>query len=79
MIAALLQAPPAQSVLRLPMPGDVETLEPARAGDLDTLNAIAPLFHQLLTYDLVARPLRLVPYAAEALPAISADRRTCTF
>jgi len=68
----------AQRTLRLPMPSDVETLDPARAGDLSVLNAIAPLYHQLLTYDLVARPVRLAPYAAEAMPTISADRRTYT-
>ena len=68
----------APRVLRLPMPADVETLDPARAGDLSTLTAIAPLYHQLLAYDLVARPVRLVPYAAEAMPTISADRRTYT-
>ena len=81
LLAALLQASPApaQSVLRLAMPSDVETLDPARAGDLTALNTMAPLYHQLLTYDLIARPVRLVPYAAEAMPAISADRRTYTF
>jgi len=77
-IALGLPQAAAQRTLRLPMPSDVETLDPARAGDLSVLNAIAPLYHQLLTYDLVARPLRLVPYAAESMPTISADRRTYT-
>lgn len=65
-------------VLRLPTPSDVDTLDPARAGDLSTLAAIAPLYHQLLAYDALARPVGLVPYAAEALPSVSADRRSYT-
>jgi hypothetical protein len=60
------------------MLADVEVLDPARAGSLSTLNSIAPLYHQLLTYDYGARPVRLIPYAATALPQLSADRRSYT-
>ena len=68
----------AEKVLRLQMLSDVEVLDPARAGSLSALNTIAPLYHQLLTYDYLARPVRLIPYAAEALPTVSADGRTYT-
>ena len=60
------------------MLNDVEVLDPARAGSLSALNTIGPLYHQLLTYDYLARPVQLIPYAAEALPEISADGRTYT-
>ena len=60
------------------MLADVDVLDPARAGSLSTLYTIAPLFHQLLTYDYLARPVRMIPYAAEALPEISKDLRTYT-
>jgi ABC-type transport system substrate-binding protein len=71
--------PPAtSSVLRVSMLGDVETLDPARAPELGTINSIAPFYHQLLTYDYGSRPVRLIPYAATALPQLSADRRTYT-
>jgi len=68
----------AEKTLRLQMLADVEVLDPARAGSLSTLNTIAPLYHQLLTYDYLARPVRLIPYAAESLPQVSADGRTYT-
>ncbi|MEO8487460.1 MAG: ABC transporter substrate-binding protein [Betaproteobacteria bacterium] len=68
----------ADKTLRLQMLSDVESLDPARAGSLSSLNTVAPLYHQLLTYDYLARPVRMIPYAAEALPTISADRRSYT-
>jgi ABC-type oligopeptide transport system substrate-binding subunit len=74
--AATAQAPNASRTLRVQMLGDVETLDPARAPELGTSNSIAPLFHQLLAYDYGSRPVQLIPYAAAALPQISADRRT---
>src|SRR6185436_984347 len=79
-ISLLVVAPAAAAdkVLRLQMLQDVEVLDPARAGSLSALNTIAPLYHQLLTYDYVARPVQLIPYAAEALPEISPDGRTYT-
>ena len=79
-VAALLAVAPAtaQKTLRLQMLSDVEVLDPARAGSLSTINTIAPLYHQLLTYDYLARPVKMIPYAAEALPQVSADRRTYT-
>lgn len=70
------QAPNAGRTLRVQMLGDIETLDPARAPELGTVNSIAPLYHQLLTYDYGSRPVRLIPYAAAAMPQISADRRT---
>ena len=77
-LAAPAGAIAAGKVLRLQMLSDVEVLDPARAGSLSTLNTIAPLYHQLLTYDYLARPVRMIPYAAESLPQVSADGRTYT-
>ena len=71
-------APSADRTLRVQMMGDIETLDPARAPELGTLYSIAPLYHQLLTYDYLARPAKLIPYAATALPKVSADGRTYT-
>ncbi len=68
----------AEKVLRMQMLSDVDVLDPARAGSLSGLNTVAGLFHQLLTYDYLARPVQMIPYAAEALPEISADGRTYT-
>ena len=79
-VAALVSpaALAAEKTLRLQMLADVEVLDPARAGSLSTLNTIGPLYHQLLTYDYLARPVKLIPYAAESLPQVSADGRTYT-
>jgi ABC-type transport system substrate-binding protein len=76
--SAQAQTPASGTVLRVQMLGEVETLDPARAPELGTVNSIAPLYHQLLTYDYGSRPVRLIPYAAAALPQLSADRRTYT-
>lgn len=37
------------------------------------------IFETLLTYDYLARPARLVPNTAEAMPEISPDGKTYTF
>jgi len=68
----------ADKTLRLQMLSDVDVLDPARGGSLSALYTVAPLFHQLLTYDYLARPVRMIPYAAEALPEVSKDGRTYT-
>ena len=81
LVATILASAPAlaaEKTLRLQMLSDVEVLDPARAGSLSSLNTIAPLYHQLLTYDYLARPVRMIPYAAESLPQVSADGRTYT-
>ena len=78
MLAGSAFAQPAERTLRVRMMSDVETLDPARAPELSTLYTIAPLYHQLLTYDYAVRPATLIPYAATALPQISADGRTYT-
>jgi len=75
---AAAQQPDNARTLRVQMLGDVETLDPARGPELGTLNVIAPLYHQLLTYDYGSYPVRIIPYAAVALPQISADGRTYT-
>jgi len=69
---------PAERTLKIAMLADVETLDPARAPELGTIYTIAPLYHQLLTYDFGSRRATLVPYAASALPRISSDGRTYT-
>lgn len=71
-------AQPVDRTLRAQMMGDIETLDPARAPELGAVYTIAPLYHQLLTYDYLVRPATLIPYAATALPRISADGRTYT-
>ncbi|MFN0185868.1 MAG: ABC transporter substrate-binding protein [Aquabacterium sp.] len=52
------------------------SLDPARAGDVPSLQIIGHLFEPLYGYDPLARPVRMVPRTAAALPEVSADFRT---
>jgi ABC-type transport system substrate-binding protein len=56
----------------------VETLDPALAPDSRSQAVAGTLFDQLYTYDYLARPPRLRPLAASALPSVSADGREIT-
>lgn len=53
--------------------------DPPRVGDRTSLTINAHLFESLLTYDYLARPARLAPQTAAALPEISADFRRYVF
>ena len=52
--------------------------DPARVGDVRSFRVIAHIFDTLLRYDPLARPVKLVPWAAAALPEASDDFRTWT-
>jgi len=49
------------------------------AGEVYSASVIAAIMEPLLTYDYLARPPRLVPLTAAALPEISDEGRTYTF
>ncbi|MCX7902554.1 MAG: ABC transporter substrate-binding protein, partial [Burkholderiaceae bacterium] len=53
--------------------------DPAQVNDLYSVTVIANIFEAPLTYDFLARPVRIVPNTAEALPEISPDFTTLTF
>lgn len=75
---ALVAAASAQT-LRVGFTGPLDSLDPQRATSMFAQQHAALLFDQLLTYDYFARPVALVPLAAEALPTVSADGREYTF
>ncbi|MFZ4650262.1 MAG: ABC transporter substrate-binding protein [Rubrivivax sp.] len=50
--------------------------DPARAGDIPSLQVIAHIFEPLYGYDPLARPVRMIPRVAAALPEVSDDFRT---
>jgi ABC-type transport system substrate-binding protein len=52
--------------------------DPAQVNDLYSSNIIANIFDAPLSYDFLARPVKVVPNTAEALPEISADFTTLT-
>jgi oligopeptide transport system substrate-binding protein len=59
-------------------PASEEGFDPAAAHDLYSGTVEQAIFETLLTYDYMARPSKIVPMTAEALPEISADAMTYT-
>ncbi|MFO1282744.1 MAG: ABC transporter substrate-binding protein [Burkholderiales bacterium] len=82
-IVALAAAParaqpdPAK-VIRAVFPTAETGFDPQAAGDIYSNSVNRVLFDTLYRYDYLARPHRLVPNVAEALPVVSADGRTWT-
>ncbi len=74
-------APPAGAadpakVIRDVFPVAETGFDPAAVHDLYSGTVVQALFETLYTYDYLARPARLVPRAAEALPQVSDEGRT---
>jgi ABC-type transport system substrate-binding protein len=80
-VAAAADAAPAsgEKVLHLFLSTSETGLDPAAASDIATLSLLENLFDPLLRYDYLARPVKLRPNTATAMPEISADGRTYTF
>jgi ABC-type transport system substrate-binding protein len=53
--------------------------DPAGISDLYSGTVAQAIFETLLTYDYLARPSKLIPLAAEALPQVSDQGKTYTF
>ena len=82
-VAALSVVPAAAAdmnkVIRHVFPAAETGFDPAAVHDLYSGTVVQAIFETLLTYDYLARPSRLVPMAAEALPQVTDDGRTYTF
>ncbi|MEO8536331.1 MAG: ABC transporter substrate-binding protein [Betaproteobacteria bacterium] len=65
-------------VLRHVFPAAETGFDPAASQDLYSGTIIQMLFETLLTYDYLARPAKLVPLTAEALPEVSDNGKTYT-
>jgi ABC-type transport system substrate-binding protein len=80
LLAGLLPAglaQPATKVLRIASPSETG-FDPARAGDIPSLLILSHIFEPLLGYDPLARPVRLRPRTAAAMPEPSADFKVWT-
>ena len=53
--------------------------DPVRVSDLYSNTVNEAIFERLLTYDYLARPAKLVPMVAEAMPEVSDNGRTYMF
>src|SRR5471032_761071 len=69
------QAEPVK-VLRYILPAAETSLDPATGRDLYTGHITEAIFERLYTYDYLARPVKLAPQTAAALPEVSADGKT---
>jgi ABC-type oligopeptide transport system substrate-binding subunit len=72
------QAADPNKVLRTVFPVAETGFDPAGVQDLYSATIEQMLFETLLTYDYLARPAKLVPLTAEALPEVSDDGKTYT-
>ena len=66
-------------VLRIAFPVAETGFDPARVSDLYSNTVNEAIFERLLTYDYLARPAKLVPMVAEAMPEVTENGRTYTF
>ena len=53
--------------------------DPVRISDLYSATVNEAIFERLLTYDYLARPAKLVPMVAEAMPEVTDNGKTYTF
>ena len=74
-VALALAGPP--KVLRIASESETG-FDPARVGDARSFRVIAHIFEPLLRYDPLARPVKLRPLTAAAMPEPSDDFRTWT-
>ena len=72
-------APDPAKVIRVAIQAAEAGFDPVRVGDQYSAMVVEAIFERLLTYDYLARPAKLVPMAAEALPDVTDDGKTYTF
>jgi oligopeptide transport system substrate-binding protein len=81
--AAVLWLPAAAAdmnkVIRQVFPAPETGFDPQAISDLYSGTVVQAIFETLLTYDYLARPSKLVPMTAEALPQVTDDGKTYTF
>ena len=73
-----MAADPAK-VLRIVFPTAETGFDPARVSDLYSATVNEAIFERLLTYDYLARPAKLVPMVAEAMPEVTENGRVYTY
>jgi len=77
--SCLACAEPPVKTLRLALAHAESGFDPAMAGEVYSAAVIAAIMEPLLTYDYLARPPRLMPLTAAALPEVTDGGRTYTF
>ncbi len=70
---------PGAKVLRLSLAGSENGFDPAQVSDTVSAALVASVFDSPLTYDFLARPMKLKPRAAAALPEVNEDHTRFVF
>jgi ABC-type transport system substrate-binding protein len=76
--ASMAQAADAPKVLRYSFPAGETGFDPAQVSDLYSRTVLAHIFDAPYRFDYLARPFKVVPNTAAAMPEVSADFRTWT-
>jgi oligopeptide transport system substrate-binding protein len=71
--------PDPNKVLRIAFPVAETGFDPVKVHDLYSSEVVNVIFENLLTYDYLASPPKLVPGVAQAMPTIADDGKTYTF
>jgi ABC-type transport system substrate-binding protein len=81
LVAASVHASAADpaKVLRIALPRAETGFDPAQASEIYSGAVIAAIMEPLLTFDYLARPVKLVPLTAEALPRVEDAGKRYTF
>jgi len=79
LIAASATAADPAKILRISFPAAETGFDPVRVSDLYSNVVNEAIFERLLTYDYLARPAKITPQTAEALPEITDGGRTYVF
>jgi len=78
MLSAPLAAVDMKKIVRQVLPAAETGFDPAAAHELYSATLEQAMFETLLTYDYLARPAKLVPLSAEAMPTVTDDGKTYT-
>ena len=78
-VAASAQAADPAKVLHIALLRAETGFDPAQASEIYSSAVIAAIMEPLLTFDYLARPAKLVPLTAEALPAVADGGKRYTF
>src|SRR5215218_1165305 len=68
-----------KKVIRTYFPSGETGFDPVRVSDNYSATVNEAIFERLLTYDYLARPAKLAPMLAEALPEVTDEGKTFTF
>ena len=66
-------------VLRIALPRAETGFDPAQASEIYSASIIAAIMEPLLTFDYLARPAKLAPLTADALPNVAQGGKRFTF